>query len=90
MNELNKNNRYREYRSVNSVAEMVSPKKVEPNDVEMNDYNYYFLNNEIIHVVNKEDESYVEFKVVEENKKVTQVDTSIKINKIEEAQKPKN
>ena len=89
LNELNKNNRYRKYRSVNSVAEMVSPKKVEPNDVEMNDYNYYFLNNEIIHVVNKEDESYVEFKVVEENKKVTQVDTSIKINKIEEAQKPK-
>ena len=55
----------------------------------MYDYNYYFVNNEIIHVVNKEDESYVEFKVVEENKKVTQVDTSIKINKIEEAQKPK-
>jgi len=67
---------------------MVSPKKIEPNDVEMNDYNYYFLNNEIIHVVNKVDESYVEFKVIEENKKVKQNDTSIKNNIIEKSPIP--
>ena len=85
LEELNKNNKYRKYRSINSIAEMVSPKKIEPNDVEMSDYNYYFLNNEIIHVVNKVDESYVEFKVIEENKKVKQNDTSIKNNIIEKA-----
>ena len=88
LDELNKNNKYRKYRSINSIAEMVSPKKIEPNDVEMNDYNYYFLNNEIIHVVNKVDESYVEFKVIEENKKVKQNDTSIKNNIIEKSPIP--
>ena len=88
LEELNKNNKYRKYRSINSIAEMVSPKKIEPNDVEMSDYNYYFLNNEIIHVVNKVDESYVEFKVIEENKKVKQNDTSIKNNIIEKSPIP--
>jgi len=88
LDELNKNNKYRKYRSINSIAEMVSPKKIEPNDVEMSDYNYYFLNNEIIHVVNKVDESYVEFKVIEENKKVKQNDTSLKNNIIEKAPIP--
>ena len=88
LDELNKNNKYRKYRSINSIAEMVSPKKIEPNDVEMSDYNYYFLNNEIIHVVNKVDESYVEFKVIEENKKVKQNDTSIKNNIIEKSPIP--
>ena len=88
LDELNKNNKYRKYRSINSIAEMVSPKKIEPNDVEMNDYNYYFLNNEIIHVVNKVDESYVEFKVIEENKKVKQNDISSKNNIIEKSPIP--
>ena len=78
LEELNKNSRYKRYRKVNNIAEMVLPKKIEPNDVEMNDYFYHFLNNEIIHVVNKDDDSYVEFKVIEENKKEKKIDIPIK------------
>ena len=87
LDELNKNFKYRRYRRVNNVGEMVSPKKIEPNDVEMNDYYYYFLNNEIIKVVNKDDDSYIEFEIIEENKKIKQVDTPIKKDKIEEKKK---
>ena len=78
LEELNKNSKYKRYRKTNNAVEMVLPKKIEPNDVEMNDYFYHFLNNEIIHVINKDDDSYVEFKVIEENKKEKKIDIPIK------------
>ena len=43
--------------------------EIEPEDVDMNDYEYHFLNNEITKIKNKDDLSYVEFKIIEENKK---------------------
>ena len=76
LDSLNKNLRYKRYRKANNVAELVTPQKIEPNDVDINDYDYHFLNNEIIHIVNKVDDSYVEFKVIEEKKYINQVKTS--------------
>ena len=87
LEELNKNSRYKRYRKTNNAVEMVLPKKIEPNDVEMNDYFYHFLNNEIIHVINKDDDSYVEFKIIEENKKEKKIDISI--NKEKEVKEEK-
>ena len=90
LEELNKNSKYKRYRKTNNAVEMVLPKKIEPNDVEMNDYFYHFLNNEIIHVINKDDDSYVEFKIIEENKKEKKIDISINKEKEvkEEKKKP--
>ena len=90
LEELNKNSRYKRYRKTNNAVEMVLPKKIEPNDVEMNDYFYHFLNNEIIHVINKDDDSYIEFKIIEENKKEKKIDISINKEKEvkEEKKKP--
>ena len=50
-------------------GELVKPTKIEPNDVEMNDYEYYFLNNKIIKIRNKDDNSCIEFNVIEDKKK---------------------
>ena len=69
LEEFNKNSRFKRYRKINNVADLVSPKKIEPNDVDINDYEYHYLNNQIIYIRNKEDNSYVEFKIIEENKK---------------------
>ena len=84
LEELNKNSRFKKYRKTNNVADLVLPKKIEPNDVDMNDYEYYFLNNEIIHIRNKDDNSYVVFKIIEENKKIKKFDEPIKSGKIKE------
>ena len=84
LEELNKNSRFKRYRKANNIADMVLPKKIEPNDVEMKDYDYHFLNNEIIHVINKVDDSHVEYKVIEENKKFKKEDKPQKIYKKEE------
>ena len=84
LEELNKNSRFKKYRKTNNVADLVLPKKIEPNDVDMNDYEYYFLNNEIIHIRNKDDNSYVVFKIIEENKKIKKYDEPIKNDKIKE------
>ena len=81
LEELNKNSRFKRYRKTNNVADLVTPKKIEPNDVDMNDYEYYYLNNEIIYVRNKEDNSYVFFKIIEENKKIKKYDEPIKNDK---------
>ena len=81
---LNKNLRYKRYRKANNVAELVTPQKIEPNDVDINDYDYHFLNNEIIHIVNKVDDSYVEFKVIDEKKYINQVKTSSNNDKSED------
>ena len=82
LEELNKNSRFKRYRKANNVADLVIPKKIEPNDVDMNDYEYYFLNNEIIYIRNKDDNSYVVFKIIEENKKIKKYDEPIKNDKI--------
>ena len=79
LEELNKNSRFKKYRKTNNVSELVLPKRIEPNDVEMNDYEYYYLNNQIINIRNKDDNSYIEFKIIEENKKQTQNKERIKI-----------
>lgn len=81
LEELNKSSRFKRYRKTNNVADLVTPKKIEPNDVDMNDYEYYYLNNEIIYVRNKEDNSYVFFKIIEENKKIKKYDEPIKNDK---------
>ena len=92
LEELNKNNRFKKYRKTTNVSELVKPKRVEPNDVDMNDYEYYYLNNQIINIKNKDDNSYIEFKIVEENKKSRQNNEQIKIeeNKIKEIKKDIN
>ena len=92
LEELNKNNRFKKYRKTTNVSELVKPKRVEPNDVDMNDYEYYYLNNQIINIKNKDDNSYIEFKIVEENKKSRQNNEQIKIeeNKIKEMKKEIN
>ena len=92
LEELNKNNRFKKYRKTINVSELVKPKRVEPNDVDMNDYEYYYLNNQIINIKNKDDNSYIEFKIVEENKKSRQNNEQIKIeeNKIKEIKKDIN
>ena len=92
LEELNKNNRFKKYRKTTNVSELVKPKRVEPNDVDMNDYEYYYLNNQIINIKNKDDNSYIEFKIVEENKKSRQNNEQIKIeeNKIKEMKKDIN
>ena len=92
LEELNKNNRFKKYRKTTKVSELVKPKRVEPNDVDMNDYEYYYLNNQIINIKNKDDNSYIEFKIVEENKKSRQNNEQIKIeeNKIKEIKKDIN
>ena len=69
LEEFNKNYRFKRYRKINNVDDLVKPKKIEPEDVDMNDYEYHFLNNEITKIKNKDDLSYVEFKIIEENKK---------------------
>ena len=69
LEEFNKNSRFKRYRKINNVDDLVKPKKIEPEDVDMNDYEYHFLNNEITKIKNKDDLSYVEFKIIEENKK---------------------
>ena len=53
----------------NSLEVLVKPKRIEPDDVELNDYEYYFLNNEIVKIRNKEDNSYIEYEIFEDNKK---------------------
>ena len=92
LEELNKNNRIKKYRKTTNVSELVKPKRVEPNDVDTNDYEYYYLNNKIINIKNKDDNSYIEFKIVEENKKSRQNNEQIKIeeNKIKEIKKDIN
>ena len=59
----------RKYGKKNDSGDLVKPNKIEPDDVELNDYEYYYLNGEINKIRNKDDNSYVEYKVVEENKK---------------------
>ena len=86
LEELNKNSRFKKYRKTNNVSELVLPKRVEPNDVEMNDYEYYYLNNQIINIRNKDDNSYIEFKIIEENKKPRQNNEQIKINEKKESE----
>ena len=92
LEELNKNNRFKKYRKTTNVSELVKPKRVEPNDVDMNDYEYYYLNNQITNIKNKDDNSYIEFKIVEVNKKSRQNNEQIKIeeNKIKEMKKDIN
>ena len=46
----------------NNDGDLVKPTKIEPNDVELNDYEYYLLNNKIVN-------SCIEYKVVEDKKK---------------------
>lgn len=53
----------------NKDGDLVKPTKIEPDDVEMNDYEYYYSNNKIIKVRNKDDNSCIEYKVVEDKKK---------------------
>ena len=69
LEEFNKNSRFKKYKKINNIEDLVKPKKIEPDDVEMNDYEYHFLNNEIVKIRNKDDNSYIEFKIIEENKK---------------------
>ena len=92
LEELNKNNRFKKYRKTTNVSELVKPKRVEPNDVDMNDYEYYYLNNQITNIKNKDDNSYIEFKIVEVKKKSRQNNEQIKIeeNKIKEIKKDIN
>ena len=59
----------RKYGKSNNLGDLVKPTKIEPDDVELNDYDYYYLNDEIVKIRNKDDNSYIEFKIIEDNKK---------------------
>ena len=59
----------RKYGKTNNLGDLVNPKRIEPEDVELNDYEYYYLNNEIVKIRNKDDNSYIEYQIIEDNKK---------------------
>ena len=70
LEDLNKNlkSAKRKYIKKNDSEDLVKPNKIEPDDVELNDYEYYYLNGEITKIRNKDDNSYVEYKIFEDNK----------------------
>lgn len=76
LDNLNKNKSFsKKYKNlnINNDGELVKPKRIEPDDVEMNDYEYYFLNGEIIKIRNKEDNSFIEYEIFEDKKKAIRI-----------------
>ena len=71
LDNLNQNSKSlaRKYGKKSNLEELVRPKKVDPDDVDLNDYEYYYSNNEIVKIRNKDDNSYIEYQIVEEKKK---------------------
>ena len=86
LTDLNKSSKSvkRRFGKATNLEELVKPIKVEPDDVELNDYEYYYLNNEIVKIKNKDDNSYIEYEIVEDKRK-NKTKKDIFIDKKEEA-----
>ena len=71
LDDLNKSSKSitRKYGKNNNFGDLINPIRIEPDDVELNDYEYYYLNKEIVKIRNKDDNSYIEYQIIEDNKK---------------------